>query len=312
MSVMDWSNHCNNTLLFVRGDTIGPPSTAESPFCSMLEQYYSFIVSQIKSILNLPVYALQALKTIFQRLYNLTYKVVESTLEILIAYVDKTLGLSNFDKSQGRNDFCAMAYECEAVIDFLFNEDSPALLGLGSGSGMSLLKRMGISDEKIALAKSSYTNFEEIVCKQTLMGLINQWSNEALAYVSLQLDELEEKMGVTSFLDDAITDYLSKLEEYKIFEYLDQFDKFAQCAFATCAFVETASNYKHSISDKLSIQRKNGSWMFKSQEWTEKVYSKNEEILGSIQGVRNKINQWTNQCVDSIQQGIPKEELTKE
>ena len=311
MSVTDWSDHCNNALFYTRGDTIGKPSTAESPFCSMLEQYYEYIVSQIKSILNLPVYALQALKTLFQRLYNITYKIVEDALEILVAYVDKTLGLSNFDRSQGRNDFCAMAYECQAVMDFLFNDDSPALLGLGSGSGMSLLKRMGLSEDDINSAKNHYDQFEDIVCKQSLMGLINQWSNEALSYVSKKLDALEETLGVTSFLDDAISEYLSKLEEYKIFEYLDQFDKFADCAFATCNYVETVANYKHKISDKLSIDKQNGSWLFKTQEWTDKVYAKNEELLGSIQSIRSTIDNWTNQCIDSIQEGIPKDRLTK-
>ncbi len=248
--------------------------TGEALFCSILEVQYDALVTIINQLIQAPRQAINLILNLVQSTTMLIFEAIRTlviaTEQIIIDY----LQFDGFDLSQTKENICQIAWDCAILKN-------------------KLLDYFGLSDN----FKDDFQKFEDVVCKQGLRDFFEDWvSTELLGGIDEQLikwlAEINEAYDkVSNAVDEWLNDLLTKpIYDGKSFvEWMDEIDKYVQCAFATCNWALTSSNQKEDYLDNLSIARaEGGGFAFIADEWV-KFTDDKDFLTDYIDGLRLKL-----------------------
>jgi hypothetical protein len=239
--------------------------TGESLFCSILEAEYNALVLLIETAIEFPHVVLQLLKSAIDATLSLVYKVIEASIIAIEQTIIDTLNLDGIDLSKTKEGFCDVAFSCVALRDKIFN-------------------MLSISDKKREELISDFDEFNDLICKNSLRGLFEGFTNTAILEPLLKLlrDYLKQIDDGFTYIDQKVQDYIEKTLEAEIpllgrsfRDYMDDLDAFAQCAFATCNFAATSLNFKEDKLGRAGVDYNNGIFTMAYEKYDEVASQKN-------------------------------------
>jgi hypothetical protein len=246
-------------------------SNPEALFCQIVQAEYNVTVNTIDLALVTPTLALRILKGNIKRFEAVVLAFIEGRLEIieeLILQLVDLLKINTFDRFDSRS-FCRVAYSCAALRQSLFPQ---------SGNDPSFVNSIpeAIRNQiRVTEDDSAYEVFEKFVCKLSLRALLDGFVSQTLAEIQAELDELLNRLGIEK-IDEWIQDYFNAIVPF--LRLMQNLDVFAQCAFETCNFVQTALNKQESVSKKLLLERQATGWSVKADDAINKVINKESEL----------------------------------
>jgi len=266
-------------------------ASPEKMFCTMLEQQYGVVRSLIDAALAAPAFALSSLRSAILRIKNIVYAAIEAALDVLAAQLNTILGLDDIDRNETKDAFCRVAFECQALRDILFSDTTLDVMFFW------------LSDSEKQAIQDNFDDFQELICEVGLANLITGWTDSILNTISDELDRLADKLLGILGIQELIDKYLAFLEDSGIYDLLDQLDSFANCGFAICDFIATASNGKEDYEKKLNIQKVNGSWIYVVDDALQSVYDTDAELTSKIDSMRRQISLWRNSQTRDAKKG---------
>jgi hypothetical protein len=90
-------------------------------------------------------------------------------------------------------------------------------------------------------------------------------------------------------IDGWISDYYAALGKTGIFENLDRLNKFMNCFFEACNFVQTAGNLKDDTAEKLQLDQVGDGWQFKSTDFINDTLNKENDLRERMNKLKNKL-----------------------
>lgn len=257
-------------------------SSPELLFCSIVEQQYNGIVNTIDLAINAPTLALRILKGQIKRFEMLVLAVIEGRLEVIESLILKMvdlLKLDTFDRFD-RRDFCRVAYACYALRQSLFpnSGNDPSLV--------SMIPEAIRNQLRISSGDSAYDVFEKFVCKLSLKAILDQFIDDLLSDIQDELDEMLRKLGIEK-IDEWIQQYFDAIVPF--LRLMQNLDQFAQCAFATCNYVETSLNKQEDISKKLLLVRQGTGWSIAIDKVMSDVVQKEADLRRRISRLRIQV-----------------------
>jgi hypothetical protein len=84
--------------------------------------------------------------------------------------------------------------------------------------------------------------------------------------LEILLDLWLNQIGLNK-IDGWISDYYAALGKTGIFENLERLNKFMNCFFEACNFVQTAGNFKDDTAEKLQLEEVGDGWQFKATDY---------------------------------------------
>lgn len=265
--------------------------TGEELFCFMLEQQYNAFVGLIDSLIQFPRLALQAVKSVIKSAGVLAFQVVRSGIIIIEQQIIQFLNLDGIDLSKTKENFCNVAWECAFLKDYIFDD----VLKLDD-------------DNEI---RTSYDIFEEVVCRQGLRNLFENWTQdnilngldqtlrEYLDFIEKWYNKVQNK--VDEFIDDLLN---KKIGDYTFLEWLEGLDKLANCTFATCNWAVTSQNKKEDLLDSMGVEEGPGGLVFILKEYQDFI-DERDFLTNAINGLRDKIQEKT------PQRGVQPDQITR-
>jgi len=232
-------------------------------FCTILENTYNDIVFILDTLIQAPIMAMGQLKSQFERMFSITYKSIESALDVLEKQLYLLVDMLTTNISDYKDEWCQIAYVCKPLTNVLFKYDYPLYW---------------LSDEEKEDAKNNYETFNNLVCKNGLSNLIDGYKDMLLVEIEAKLDALKKRLGVSQILDEWIQVYLNSVYDSGIYEYLDKLDEWMDCGFELCTSLETALNKQEDSLDRVSMEKQGNSYVFVVKEWAQQVYDKQDEL----------------------------------
>lgn len=116
-----------------------------------------------------------------------------------------------------------------------------------------------------------------------MAGFVDSTLND----IQTQLDEYMEQLGVNSKIDEWIQDYLNASAPF--LRAMESLDKFAQCAFDGCNFVQTALNKREDVEERLYVKRVGQGWSVKADKIIRKAQIKENDLRARIDNLRIRI-----------------------
>lgn len=261
-------------------------ASPESLFCALAQKRYDEISSSIDAAIIAPVYALRIYKNALRRFEILVLNAVDTSLTSIESKIWGMIDLYKMDIfnrfQESSMAFCELAYTCEAVRETLFPTENDPSVGGDSGDDPDFVKSIPVSIRNSLRNYSdsnTYQTFEKYVCKLSIRRILNQYIIDFLDTIETQLNVLLNKLGINK-IDEIIQTYFNTIGPF--FSYLALLEKFANCAFSTCNFVQTALNKKEDVTDKLEIEQQGSGWIIKRTDYLNYVYSKELELRQRI------------------------------
>ena len=256
-------------------------------FCQIVEAEYLSTINTIETLVGVPQLALRSLKAYIKRFEYVLLATIEGRLEVLEALANQMWGLIidqvPFDRFDTKN-ICAMAYTCLALRrHFLPAGDNTGASDASYIKFVPLDIRNGLRD---FTDTSTYENFDKYVCKLGFKRSLRGFVNAILGEIQTKLDELLVIMGINR-IDEWINDY--RTLSLPFLRKLELLDNFAQCAFATCNFAQTAINKREDISERLLYERRATGWSVKIDDFILSAQKKEDSLRQRIDELRTRL-----------------------
>jgi len=220
-------------------------SKPETLFCKVLENSFETTISNIEAALAIPSVILRGIKSNIQRAESIVLSRASEQLDAIEEKIIQILMLRKINESSGVNNWCQIAYACEALKQELYNLPS-------------------LPSEVKDYINGSYGNFERNVCKLGFRKIINTFFNDIFSKLIEQLDALSENLIDQLKIYELESKYLEALNSYKmplpepfdltLEELITKLTYFTNCAFEVCNWAETASNKLTDIEEKNYIK----------------------------------------------------------
>jgi len=247
-------------------------------FCQMAQREFDALLAVLNSGLFAPILALRILKATIKRIEAVVLAFVEGRLIILEELVLSLFKLAKIDPNEplGGRDFCRVAFACKAIFLSLFpeNGDDPVFV---QGIPLSI---------RNAIRNGDFDLWETYVCKLTLKGILDGFIDDYLSEIQDELDDLLEQLGINK-IDEAIQKYFNAITPF--LKQMEGLDKYLDCGFATCNFVESSINAQVDFSNKLLISRQGTGWGVKADELIQSVLDKESDLRARINNLRNRL-----------------------
>ena len=270
--------------------------TGEELFCNMIEVQYDAFIALIDAAREFPRMALQLVKSVLQATTFLVFEAARAAVVTLEQDIIKLLKIDDIDLSKTKDNFCQVAFACAAIRDMLFN-------------------RFNVNED----LKDDYKHFEDVICKQGLRSLLEDWVQDNLLNV---LDDklrelLDDIQKAFEKVNDAVQKYIDGLLEEEIFgtgktfqEWLEELDKYADCAFGLCNWALTSSNKKEDLLHDAGVKQTGSGFVFVLNEYNE-LLSEKETLEEYIRSLQTKIQVGTQNRGSASQDGYSLFDLAK-
>jgi len=228
------------------------PSGPEAAFCKILSTLYATHSALLDIPLRIPLAYVKRVKGQIKRMEKIVAKKIDLEIKYLEKVVIDLYLLDSFNKNKKRSNFCAIAYNCSALVNAL--AESPI-----------------VPVDQQEAVKTNYALFESIICKQGLSRIISNWVDEKIAEVIAAIAALRDKLLTQLGIDAYISAYNTLIStnipnigagyEYLVnmttTQWLNVLDGFVDCVFVGCDYAETAANLKEDWIEKLALDDEN-------------------------------------------------------
>ncbi len=264
----------------------------EKLFCSILEGQFNTTVDSIESLILLPIKGLRDVKSNILRAENIVYTTTKTELTRIENLLIQVLLLDQINQLEVVDNFCAVAYSCQILVETLVNNSSIYLNFLDSTT--------------ISQLSADYSLFEKYVCVIGLRRIVSNFTDNILSELRARLVILGDDFIAALRLDELRDRYNSVLVNSGIFSLLNNLIKYLQCNFSVCLWADTASNKLVDYENKLAITQTNVS----ASGWGENIDSLLDSYYEKETEIEDKIEQLI-EIIDSriIQRNIGRDEI---
>ena len=257
----------------------------EKLFCTVLEKQYDSTVMLVENaLLFFPNY-LRILKSNVRYFEKFVLDTVESELDVIekkmLSWFD-LIKIESLDRNKDRKfDFCEVAYRCLALRQTMFpsNGNDPAWV-----TSIPLNVR-----NSFRVGSGSYDTYEKYVCKLSFRKMLSDFIDSLVSELEAMIRDISNKL-IANKLDEWIEDYFLALARLGIYDLLDTLDAYAQCGFGICNFIQTSVNYREDVEDRTLSTKTGNGWQFKSNQYINSIYLREEKIKQKIDYLSQKIN----------------------
>ncbi len=246
------------------------PGGPDKMFCDLLRVQYAALTTSLQAALVLPLKFVKRIKSYIKRITQIVFRKLLTELDALEAILIKILEMDKFNNGLTNCDFCWIAWNCEAVLD--------------------LLKTKAIFPSN---AFDNFENFTNFVCNQNLQGLVSSFIDDRIQEIQDALDDIEERALNALDLDSFITQYQDLLDTpiagKTVFEWINELDKYVNCAFAICDYADTALNLKTDTLEKLALQITGNTVIVSLDLLTVGADNLDAQVSAKITSMRNRL-----------------------
>lgn len=240
----------------------------EKLFCKILEYQYNNKITEIESVLLLPLKGIRDVKSNILRVEKIVYSQVKIELKQIESLLIEILLLDRISQLASVENFCRIAFSCQKLVETLVDS---------SYGYLSFL-----SPSVIATVSADYNAFEQYVCVLGLRNIVSLFTTDMLSRLRDQLVDLRDRLEDNLRLDEIEERYLEILEDSGIFAMLNDLRKYLNCGFAICNFAATANNKIADYVEKLSLSDTGSSWDVDLSSLLESYEELNIEIEDKI------------------------------
>ena len=253
-------------------------------FCQIIEAEYRATISTLETLQLVPLLALKSMRGYIQRFKYITLSALDGKLDVIESLLNQmwelTMNNEPFDRLDSKN-ICRLAYTCNALRKHLFPTDSSDDPSYVLWIDSSIRDSLRDFDDN-----TTYENFDKYVCKLGFSRTLAGFKNKILAEIEDELDAIIVKLGVHR-IDELIENY--RRVSLPFLRALQDLDKFAQCAFSTCNFVQTAINKRQDISERMLYERQGTGWSVKIDTFIAKAITHENNIRSRVDALRTRL-----------------------
>lgn len=243
-------------------------TSPETLFCKILEYQFNTKITEIESVLLLPLKGIRDIKSNISRVEKLVFSEVKTEIESIEALLIEVLFLDKISSLAAVENFCQIAFSCQKLVETLVDASSGYLSFLDTSTR--------------SLVSASYPDFEKYVCVLGLRNIVGLFTTDILGKLKTKLitlrDSLDDNLRLTEMQDR----YLAILESSGIFVMLDDLRKYLRCGFSICNYAATASNKLADYMDKLALRDTGTSWDIDLGSLLDKYNDVSDEITNKI------------------------------
>lgn len=253
-------------------------------FCSIVQAEYDALINTLETLQTVPLLGLRALKGYIKKFEYVIMAFIDGRLDIIEILLNQmwelTMNSEPFDRLDIKN-VCRLAYTCNALRKHLFPTDSSDDPSYVLWIDSSIRDSLRDFDDN-----TTYENFDKYVCRLGFQRTLRGFQNKILAEIEDELDNLIIKLGINR-IDEWMNNY--KISSLSFLRALQDLDKFAQCAFSTCNFAQTAINKRENISERMLYERQGTGWSVKIDASIEKAIIHENNIRSRVDALRTRL-----------------------
>lgn len=274
---------------FTGGFTLKSKANPEEIYCILLQDLFRSSVRIIEAAITAPLFIYRTFLNSLKRISSLLQYTVETDIYIIEQEIIKALAFDDIDLLKNNSDFCNVLRQCEALLNIILSPDN---------------KLLGLTAEQKELVLTNEQQFEDLVCKQSLRNLFENYTDSLLADFDEQLDRLEDILNSYKIID-LIDKYLQNIQDTGILDLIDDLNKFNNCAFSLCDVSTMSENYKNDLAEKLGLEEQNGTWFVNFDEFINEIIEKQEELNRRINDIRLIIER------RRVPRGVPVDQIAR-
>ena len=283
----------------------------ESTTCLYLDTAWESSMVTAKTLAMLPATGIKYLSSTLNSINN----VVLDTVYISLNSIEKQVHQfgTNVDDAitpSNKQNICKMLFECKAALEYLIPKDP---------SKETAMVKYLIPDSDIRKTvrdfvyydgkfEDAYNYFERFWCKLSMTYMMDSLVNDlSMTLLASLYDLLNKLQNIYETLEKAKQNYMERIQPF--LEFLDELDKFKNCAMSLCDYATTSKNYVDDQALKSNIQKSGDTWVFIGSDKINAIESRYEEYTSRINNNIKILQDWI--AVNGEPDAVNKAELVK-
>lgn len=266
----------------------------ESTTCLYLDTAWESSMVTAKTLAMLPATGIKFLSSTLNSINNVVLDTVYITLNSIEKQVHQ-FG-TNVDDAitpSNKQNICKMIFECKAALEYLIPKDP---------SKETAMVKYLIPDSDIrktvrdfvyydGVFDDAYNYFERFWCKLSMTYMMDSLVNDlSMTLLASLYDLLNKLQNIYETLEKAKQDYMERIQPF--LEFLDELDKFKNCAMSLCDYATTSKNYVDDQALKSNIQKSGDTWVFIGTDKINNIESRYEEYTSRINNNIKILQDW--------------------
>lgn len=284
----------------------------EKNVCNVLRDAWRALIELVNFNSSFLRKILNEIQSLINRLKNTIIKRILSVIRDIKEIVSNFLGLQTIDNNLARNEFCKVLYACkpalEKIAPLISQELYDKIFGPDSIKTIDL-SAYGIPSMHFA---SKFELFEYVACRLSLRGLldsaVNTLTNTLLDFIS----QFDKYLDINWWLNNTVWGRVLRrlIKAYEdmfnnnLKPFLDELEKYMNCAFAICDFSKSTDNFLIDFSKKYKAERSQTTQL--TSEWKiakEELYG---DLAVAMTNAKAEITQYKTTKVQPILDVVPK------
>ena len=260
----------------------------ESTTCLYLDTAWETSMVTAKTLAMLPATGIKFLSSTLNSINNVdldtVYITLNSTEKQVLQFEENKDGNS---KSENKQNLCKMIFECKAALEYHIPKDPSKETAMVKYLIPNKDIRNTVRDFVYynGTFEDAYNYFEKFWCKLSITYMMDSLLNDlALTLLATLYDLLNQLQKIYETLERAKQSYMERIQPF--LDFLDELDKFKNCAMSLCDYATTSKNYVDDQAQKSYIQKSSGTWVFLGTD--------------KINDIETKYNQYTNNVNKNI------------
>ena len=266
----------------------------ESTTCLYLDTAWESSMVTAKTLAMLPATGIKFLSSTLNSINN----VVLDTVYISLNSIEKQVHQfgTNVDDAitpSNKQNICKMIFECKAALEYLIPKDP---------SKETAMVKYLIPDSDIrktvrdfvyydGVFDDAYNYFERFWCTLSMTYMMDSLVNDlSMTLLASLYDLLNKLQKIYETLEKAKQDYMERIQPF--LEFLDELDKFKNCAMSLCDYATTSKNYVDDQALKSNIQKSGDTWVFIGSDKINAIESRYEEYTSRINNNIKILQDW--------------------
>jgi hypothetical protein len=256
----------------------------EKNLCNVLRDTWRALLELVNYNSSYLRRILSSIQALINRVKNTILRRIANVIRDIRDIVSNFLGLQTIDNNLARNEFCKVLYACkpalEKIMPLISQELYNQIFGPESIKTIDLAK-YGLPQINFA---SKFELFEYVACRLSLRGLLDNVTETLIQTLLAFIQKFEKYLDINWWLNNTAFGRVLKrlINEYEqlfnntVKPFIDELEKYMNCAFALCDFSKSTDNFLSDFSSKYKIERSQNVNL--QTEW---VLSK-EELYGDL------------------------------
>ena len=203
-----------------------------------------------------------------------------------------------------------MIFECKAALEYLIPKDPSKETAMVKYLIPNKDIRNTVRDFVYynGTFEDAYNYFERFWCKLSMTYMMDSLVNDlSMTLLASLYDLLNKLQNIYETLEKAKQNYMERIQPF--LEFLDELDKFKNCAMSLCDYATTSKNYVDDQALKSNIQKSGDTWVFIGSDKINAIESRYEEYTSRINNNIKILQDWI--AVNGEPDAVNKAELVK-